>query len=304
MAVVGSAFACNNVVGVCRRSFVPSIFVQIKRMIDLAPTNPYGLLLRSAVIVAPGCAGAGLPRALDPTIIGAIATRPTTLHTVRPPSLRWSATPAGVMFEQLPSVRLRSQVQSEARRWQRSSVPVLLSLRGLIDELVEMVVQLEGVEGISGLLIEVSEPEAAQDPTGIAISGLRAQTPLPLLPLLPYSSAIEQSAQNCVAAGADALVLCAYPTTTGMAQGEIFEGVLVGPALAPWTLHALAQVRRSVDVPLVALGGVADVAAAQKFLAAGATALLVDGALYGDPFAPQRIGAELQRNNASTAASA
>jgi dihydroorotate dehydrogenase len=59
-----------------------------------------------------------------------------------------------------------------------------------------------------------------------------------------------------------------------------------------------------VDVPLIALGGVADVELARQCLAAGAQALLIDGALYGDPAAAQRIGAALQRNASSEAASA
>jgi hypothetical protein len=261
-------------------------------MIDLAPHNPNGLLLRSPVIVAPGCDSA-LSRD-ELLVVGAVATRTAMLHSPRIGIVRWSSSPAGVVFERLPTVDLRTLLR-ESRRWTRSPAPILLSLYGTADELSEMVAQLEAVEGIAGLLLEVNE-------VGIdtAVATVRAQTMLPLLTLLPHGPTIELFAAEAVAAGADALVLCSYPLVTGVSEVP-FEGLLVGPALAPVTLQALRQVKASVDVPLVAIGGVADAELAQHYLQAGATAVMVDGALYGDPYAPQRIAAALGDNTAQNA---
>ncbi len=61
--------------------------------IDLAPTNPYGLIVSSPVIVAPGCAVGAVERAQ----VGAIVTRTATRHTRRGPAPRFSATPAGIV---------------------------------------------------------------------------------------------------------------------------------------------------------------------------------------------------------------
>lgn len=278
--------------------------------IELAPQNAYGLTLRSPVIVAPGCAGAGLPRDLDPALIGAVTTRTAVLRAGRDGRVRWGNVPAGVVFERLPTISFQTLLQNEARRWLRSSVPVLLSLSGTADELAEMAAGLETVEGVGGLLLHLN---VAGEPTELAapLAEVRAQTALPLLPLLPqaqhlYTPAhgIEEVAAQLVAAGADALVCARYPLGCAVIDGQLIEGLLVGPTLAPWTLRTLSLVAHSVTVPLVALGGVADAELAQHCLTAGATALLIDGALYGDPAAAQRIGQALQRESASAATSA
>jgi hypothetical protein len=259
-------------------------------MIDLAPRNPNGLLLRSPVIVAPGCAMAAPRDGLS--AVGAIATRTSMLHTPRSIDRRWAQSPAGVIYEHVPTTGLRALLTADARYWPRSPAPILLSLRGVAGELLEMTAQLEPVEGIAGLLIEADE-----QPIDVVVAAVRAQTTLPLLILLPHDPDLAAIASDVVAAGADALVLCAYPSAAA-AGDMLFEGVLVGPALAPLTLWALLQVKGTVDVPLVAFGGAANIQITQQYLAAGACAVMVDGALYGDPLVPQRIAMALGQSSA------
>lgn len=169
---------------------------------------------------------------------------------------------------------------------------MLLTLRGTIDELIAMTEQLEAVEGVSGLVIDLAEPGVA-DALPMAVAEIRAATPLPLLSMLPHSPTIVDAARNCVAAGADALVACAYPPAVAATEAGLVDGVLLGPALLPWTLHALAHIGAAVEAPLIALGGVADVATARLLLGAGAKAVMVDSALHGDPLNAQRIAAAL-----------
>lgn len=257
-------------------------------MIDLAPNNPYGLSLSSPVIIAPGCAEAGLGRDLDAALIGAVAPRPAMRRAVSGSS-RWGTAPAGVVYERLPYASFDTLLRAEARRWRRSQVPVLVSLRGSADDLAEMCARLETIEGVSGVLI------AANDPVDVSevVSAARTRTPLPILAILPQADEIDRLAVDSIAAGADTLVVCDYPS--GMATDRSVEGVLIGPTLAPLTLRALDRVRAAVDVPLIALGGVADATIARRCLDSGASAVLIDGALYGDPFAPLRLGHELTR---------
>lgn len=255
-------------------------------MIELAPHNPYGLALRSPVIVAPGCAAP--LRDLDLALIGAVATRTAVLHTPPEGRRRWAAVPAGVVFERLPTIRFRTLLQAEAKRWLRSSVPVLLSLRGTPDDLAEMTARLEQVEGIAGIIVQ------SDDAAGIvpAVDAARSQTTLPLLTILPPQFDPATTAE-IVAAGTDALIVGAYPPAAVVVDGAVIDGVLVGPTLVPWTIRALQQVASVVNVSLIALGGVADATIARHCIAAGATALMIDGALYGDPVAPHRIAAAL-----------
>lgn len=269
--------------------------------IDLAPHNPYGLTLSSRVIIAAGCAS--VLRHPDPQLIGAIVT---TTAMLRPPHLsqtRWGAVPAGVVFERLPAISFRSLIQAEARRWPRSQIPVLLSIAGTMAELSHMAEQLEMLEGIAGLVVQTDEPEPSR-----AIAAVRSQTPLPLLAVVPHSVTLESDlgalASELVAAGADALIANAYPRGSAVTGEDMVDGFVVGPTLIPWTLRALAELAASVTVPLIALGGVGDARLGQLCLNAGAAALMIDGALYGDPAAPHKIGTALQRKIASDAASA
>jgi len=267
-------------------------------VIDLAPHNSYGLALRSPVIVAPGCIDAGNLRDIDPQLIGAITTRTAVLETPRTQPPRWAAVPAGLVVERLPVVTFRTLL-TEAKRWLRSPVPVLLSLRGNADELAYMAVQLETVEGVAGLLVAFDETV-----TAAMVADVRASTPLPLLITLPQRLLGASEVAAIVAAGADALVVFGYPRASAMIDGELVDGVLLGPTLAPSTLHGLRVAAEAVTVPRVAWGGIADATIAQHCLQAGAVAVLVDGAMYGDPQAPMRIGSALQRNTASAAAKA
>ena len=145
-------------------------------MIELAPHNPYGLALRSPVIVAPGCAAP--LRDLDPALIGAVATRTAVLHTPPEGRWRWASVPAGIVFEQIPPVRFRALLQAEAKRWRRSPAPVLLSLGGAPDDLAGMTARLEQIEGIAGVIIQ-SDAGIVQ-----AVDAARSQTTLPLLTIL------------------------------------------------------------------------------------------------------------------------
>ncbi len=254
-------------------------------VIDLAPHNPYGLALQSPVIVAPGCAAP--LRDPDSAQLGAIVTRTAVLHGRYTPQSRFASVPAGVVFERLPVTRLRTLLQTEAKRWARLSLPVLLCLQGTADELAEMAVHLEALDALAGVVIEV-QAEQAQ----LGVTAVRDQTALPLLVMLPAET--PEIAAECVGAGADALIVQAYPHVAAVANGEVFEGQLLGPTLAPRTLHALRRAAELVEVPLLAFGGVADEQIARQCLLTGATGVLVDGALYGDPYAPQRIGLALR----------
>nr|WP_081752545.1 nitronate monooxygenase [Kallotenue papyrolyticum] len=268
-------------------------------MIELAPHNPNGLALRTPVIIAPGCAAA-LPDP-DPALIGAIATQRATFGTPQSaaaiPPPRWGELPAGLVLARLPMLPLRRLLQSEARRWTRLPLPVLVSLCGTAAELVAMVAQLDEVEGPAAVIVEVDAPPAEQ---AAALAALRAQT---LLPLLAHCDVPEQAAA-LVHAGADALIVAGYPRGCGLAGEELVEGVILGPATVGRTLLLLRHTRAQVAVPLVALGGIADARLARACLQAGASAVMIDAAFFGMPDAPRRIALELSRNMANAADSA
>ncbi|MBA3945253.1 MAG: dihydroorotate dehydrogenase [Herpetosiphonaceae bacterium] len=254
-------------------------------MIDLAPHNPYSVPLRSPVLVATGCA----MRELDVSQVGAVLTRTVTVHTRHLPPPCWAATPAGLLLSHRPTISVRTLLRDDARRWSRSTAPVWASVLGNGDELLETVSRLAGVEGLAGLVLEIEGLFS-----GRVVHAIRTRTLLPLLVTLPLVPDAAPLAQELVAAGADALCVAAAPHAAMLQDGSVLAGGLYGPAVMPLVLHQLSLVRSVVEVPLVAQGGISDLAMARDYLAAGASALLVDAARWGEPFVAQRLAAQLQ----------
>ena len=96
-------------------------------------------------------------------------------------------------------------------------------------------------------------------------------------------------------AGADALT--AINTLSGIAVapsrhqpllGNIYGG-LSGPAIKPVALRIVYEVSQIVDIPVVAIGGVTELADVLDFLAVGAVAVQVGTAIFADPTLPVRL---------------
>jgi dihydroorotate dehydrogenase len=250
-------------------------------LIDLAPGNPYSLVLDSPLLMAPGCAVRDLPLER----LGALVTRIVTRHTRHEPPPRVAATPAGLVVTSFPSISIRTLLKEDARHWQRSRLPVIVCLQGEPDELGEMVSMLENVESVAAILLMPEERPAT------ATAFARQATQRPLLAMLEIGDDLQSVAQQVVAAGADALVIGAPVQAT--AGTELIEGWLLGPAALPLTLRALSSVRAVAGVPLIALGGIAGVEHVRLAMAAGATALMIDAARWGDPHAPALLAERL-----------
>jgi dihydroorotate dehydrogenase (NAD+) catalytic subunit len=71
-------------------------------------------------------------------------------------------------------------------------------------------------------------------------------------------------------------------------------GGLSGPAIRPVAVRAIYQVHAKFPkIPILGMGGVASGADALQLIAAGASAVSVGTASFGDPLAPVRIKSEL-----------
>jgi dihydroorotate dehydrogenase (NAD+) catalytic subunit len=71
---------------------------------------------------------------------------------------------------------------------------------------------------------------------------------------------------------------------------------LSGPAIMPIALNAVWRISRTVDIPVVGVGGITCVDDAIKFFLAGAAAIQVGTAIFYDPALPGRIVDELEKN--------
>ncbi len=116
-----------------------------------------------------------------------------------------------------------------------------------------------------------------------------------LAKLTPNVSDITALALVAEEAGADGIT--AINTLLGMdldisAGRPVFKRVragLSGPAVLPIALDAVWRISRTVDIPVVGVGGITSVADAMKFFMAGAAAIQIGTAIFYDPALPEKI---------------
>lgn len=263
-------------------------------MIDLAPRNPYSLLLDSLVLAAAGCFGYGVEyaRMIDPTLIGGLVTRTTTLRPIRG-TPRIEETAAGLVWDgRIVNPGLDAVIDRYAPRWVVWPAPVILSVTGENPAaFTEIAAALETVEGVAALELNLLP---LTDNAPACVAAARRGSPLPLLAKLPPLATLPALAAEVVAAGADALVIAGPPpAAVPRADGSLLHGWLCGPAIRPLALAHVAAVAAAVDVPVIGCGGIATADDARAMLAAGATAVQIGAALLADPFTLPRLRVEL-----------
>lgn len=119
--------------------------------------------------------------------------------------------------------------------------------------------------------------------------------------LTPNVSDVAALAVAAAEAGAHALT--AINTVVGAdvcpgLRAPVFRRVragLSGPAILPIALDAVWKICRAVDIPVIGTGGISSVEDAEKFFAAGASAVQVGTAIFYDPGLPERIAAALAK---------
>ena len=283
-------------------------------VVDLAVDLGRGLVLTNPILVASGTFGYGVEygEVVDVERLGAICCKGTTLRPRignRPP--RVTETPGGMLNSiGLQNPGVDAVIEKYAPLWQAWKVPVLANVAGeSIADYVEVVRRLDGVPGVAGIELNISCPNVGKgglqfaldaDAAGAVTAAVRRATDLPLLvKLSPNVADVRPIARAIEAAGADAL--SAINTLSGIAVaadrsrpflGNVFGG-LSGPAVKPVALRIVYEVAQVVDIPVVAIGGVAELADVLDFLAVGAVAVQVGTAIFADPVLPVRLVDEL-----------
>ena len=174
-----------------------------------------------------------------------------------------------------------------------------------VEEYGEITSRLDGVEGISGLEVNISCPNVKKG--GVAFgtvpemaatvtSAVRQATRLPvIIKLSPNVTDIVLMARAVEEAGADSVSL--INTLIGMAIDPKTRkprlanviGGLSGPAIKPVALRMVWQVASAVSIPVIGIGGITTADDAMEFLLAGATAIQVGTANFYEPSAAEQI---------------
>jgi dihydroorotate dehydrogenase (NAD+) catalytic subunit len=281
--------------------------------VDLAPDHG-GLVLANPILVASGTFGYGIEYGdvVDVQRLGAICCKGTTLKPrVGNQTPRVTETPGGMLNSiGLQNPGVDAVIEKYAGIWQTWDTKVIVNVAGeSIADYVEVARRLDGVPGVAGIELNISCPNVGKgglqfaidsEAAGAVTAAVRRATDLPLLvKLSPNVADIRPIARAIEAAGADAIT--AINTLSGIAVapsrnrpllGNIFGG-LSGPAVKPVALKVVYETAQVVDIPIVAIGGVTELADVLDFLAVGAIAVQVGTAVFADPTLPVRLVDEL-----------
>ncbi len=278
--------------------------------IQLAPEHPRGLLLANPVMTASGTFGYGTEYAhvFDIQRLGAIVCKGTTLEPRDGnPQPRLAETPCGLLNSiGLQNIGVKALIEEKAPLWANWRVPVIVNIAGeTIDDYARLASKLDGVDGISGIEVNISCPnseaggvEFGVNPelAGRVTAVVKKATSLPIwVKLTPNTADVAEIAVAVAEAGADAVSL--INTLKGMAVDIATRrlllgnatGGLSGPAIKPVALRMVYEVAGAVDVPVIGCGGIAAASDAIEFIMAGASAVQVGTANLVNPRAPLDI---------------
>jgi dihydroorotate dehydrogenase (NAD+) catalytic subunit len=226
-----------------------------------------------------------------------------------PPPRLWE-TPAGLINSiGLPNKGLDGFLTSDLPELAELPVPLIVSVMGFSrDELARLVARVGAREEVALIELNVSCPNvetglimgAEPAETGRAVERVRPLTGKPLIvKLTPNATDPAAVARAAAEAGADALSL--INTLKGMALAPRTSqpwlggrtGGLSGPAVRAVALEQVHAVARSIEIPVIGMGGIASGRHAADFMSAGAACVAVGTESFRDPAAGRRIMAEL-----------
>lgn len=187
---------------------------------------------------------------------------------------------------------------------QSLSAPIVVSVAGRTkDEFVSLAKRI-GEFGVAAVELNLSCPNVsggvdfgsnAQSCFEV-VSEARAACAVPILAkLTPNVTRIAEIAKAAADGGADAV--CLINTVLAIAvdwkrrRPMLGNGMggMSGPAIKPIALRCVHQVASAVDVPIIGIGGIANIDDVMQFLVTGASAVQIGTANYYDPTVSVRL---------------
>ncbi len=270
------------------------------------------------VFTASGCASSGkeLAQFFPLREIGAVVTKSISIKARSGrPTPRMAETPSGMLNSiGLQGPGIDSFLENDIPWLVAQNTRIIVSISGeTVDEFSVLARRLRSVRGICAVEVNISCPNVenrglvfACDPEASrsVIEGVRRTLggDLPIIAKLsPDVTDIVHIARGVVDAGADGLSL--INTLLGMVintdtlrphlAGK--TGGLSGPAIRPVAVRAVYQVHAALpEVPIVGMGGVRSGRDAFEMILAGASAVAVGTASFGNPRALLDIQNELK----------
>ncbi|WP_170006993.1 dihydroorotate dehydrogenase [Bacillus fonticola] len=277
--------------------------------------NLPGLNMKNPLMPASGCFGFGEDYAkwFDLNELGAIATKAITVEKrTGNATPRTVETPHGMLNAiGLQNPGLAVILQKKLPFLRQYDIPILANVAGSTEEDYETVVKALSESGLCDAIeVNISCPNVKEG--GIAFGQdankieeltrrLKQVSRVPLyMKLSPNVTSIVDCAKAAVAGGADGLSLIntlvgmRFSPTTGTPILANGVGGLSGGAILPVALRMVYEVRNSVNVPIIGMGGIDKSADVLEFLQAGADAVAVGTAHFKQPTICVDIANELE----------
>ena len=281
-------------------------------------TNLGKAQLPNPILTASGCAGSGkeLSQFFPLTELGAIVTKSIMLKPRSGRATpRMAETPSGMLNSiglQGPGIDLF--LENDIPWLQSQGARIIVSIAGeTVEDYASLARRIRNLPNVIGVEVNISCPNVENrgmvfscqpDTARAAIENVRRNIggEIPIFAKLsPDVTDIVSIAREVVNAGADGLAL--INTVLGMVidvntmRPKLAQktGGLSGPAIRPIAVRAIYQVRAALQkVPIIGMGGVASGKDALELILAGANAVSVGTATFGNPGAAMQIKSELE----------
>ena len=283
-------------------------------------TNLGKAQLPNPILTASGCAGSGkeLSQFFPLTELGAIVTKSIMLKPRSGRATpRMAETPSGMLNSiglQGPGIDLF--LENDIPWLQSQGARIIVSIAGeTVEDYASLARRIRNLPNVIGVEVNISCPNVENrgmvfscqpDTARAAIENVRRNIggEIPIFAKLsPDVTDIVSIAREVVNAGADGLAL--INTVLGMVidvntmRPKLAQktGGLSGPAIRPIAVRAIYQVRAALQkVPIIGMGGVASGKDALELILAGANAVSVGTATFGNPGAAMQIKNELENS--------
>ena len=278
-------------------------------MVNLG-VNIGGLNLKNPVLTASGTFGYGeeFVDFIDLNRLGGFVIKGTTInHREGNPYPRMAETPSGM----LNAVGLQNKgvdyfIENIYPRIKDVDSHVIVNVSGAtIDDYVAVCEKLAPLDKINAIEVNISCPNVKQGGMafGTTCEGAaqvtkavrKAFPKTVIIKLSPNVTDITEIARAVEAEGADSVSL--INTLLGMAIDverkrpylSTITGGLSGPAVRPVAVRMVWQVAKTVNIPVIGLGGIMNGRDAIEFMLAGASAIQVGTANFVDPSVTMKI---------------
>lgn len=239
--------------------------------------------------------------------LGAITPKTVTFKAQEGnPPVRIVETPSGMLNAiGIENPGIDAFIEHKLPAFQKTGVPLIVSILGYNpEEFAVMAEKLNDQKGVAAIELNLSCPNLKKkslvaqdvDATAQVVSAVKKATTLPVLAkLAPNVTDITSIAQTAEDAGADGISMIntlqamVIDTKTRKSKLGNFTGGLSGPAIRPVGVKMVYDVAQKVNIPIVAMGGIATADDALQYLIAGATMVAVGTYNFLDPQAPVQV---------------